>query len=259
MSMRKALLKNLFGSLLIIYITTVPFYGLPLLVCLAPIILLDVFAANSFSWKIHNWTWQERIGDVISILSVFLLGYARANMDLQSACTLPLWLQYVLGVLVVDAFGYWIHYFAHGSNLLWKLHRVHHSRTSPNVWNASYEHFGDAMFRLIAPGLLLVLFGFDHQIIVAVSSLTALVGTVSHLNLDVSIPQPFVWLIVNPITHRIHHHKNEVAVNNGNITHLWDCIMGTYALYEMQPDDYGLKPEQQISDAPTHIFFTTLK
>ena len=34
---------------------------------------------------------------------------------------------------------------------------------------------------------------------------------------------------------------------------------GTYALYEMKPDDYGLNPEQQISDSPVHIFFTTLK
>jgi sterol desaturase/sphingolipid hydroxylase (fatty acid hydroxylase superfamily) len=118
---------------------------------------------------------------------------------------------------------------------------------------------GDAIFRLIAPGLLLVLFGFDHHVIFAVSSLTALVGTGSHLNLKISIPKPFVWLIVNPITHRIHHNKNEVAVNNGNISHLWDHIMGTYALYDdMPPDDYGLPPEEQISDAPTHIFFTTL-
>lgn len=257
--MNKKLLSRLFGATLFFYIIIVPFFGMSVLVCLTPIILLDFFAANSFSWKIHNWTWQERIGDLISIAAVAVLGYARANIGLDNTCSLPLWSQYLVGIAVVDTFGYWVHYFAHGSNFLWKLHRVHHSRVNPNIWNASYEHFGDALFRLIAPGLILVLLGFDNQVIVAVSSLTALIGTVSHLNLNVSIPKPFVRLIVNPITHRIHHHKNEIAVNNGNIFHVWDHIMGTYALYEMNPDDYGLNPEQQISDSPVHIFFTTLK
>lgn len=257
--MKNIFIKSWFGAGLMLYIMVAPFLGLDLIICLVPLILLDVFATNSFSWKIHEWTLQERIGDLVSLVAVSFLGYARSKIGLDHSSSLPVWLQYVLGIAVVDTLGYWIHFIAHGDNPLWKLHRVHHSRTSPNIWNASYEHFGDAIFRLIFPGLILVFLGFDLQVIASVSILTALVGTVSHLNLNVSIPKPFVWIIVNPITHRIHHHKNEVAVNNGNITHLWDHIMGTYALYEMHPGDYGVKPEEQISDAPINIFFTKLK
>jgi len=258
--MIKKLLRNLFGTVLILYIISVPFFGLPLWVCLIPIIFLDVFTPNSLLWKNHSGTWHERIGDVISILAVLGLGYLRSKVDFENVSFLPSWLQYLLGVAVVDTFGFWMHYVAHyGPKILWKFHKVHHSRPSPYVRNASYEHVVDAIFRLITPGLVLVLFGFDPKVIASVSSLAALVGAVSHLNLKMSIPKPFIWLIVNPITHRIHHHKDEVAVNNGNITHLWDHIMGTYALYDMQPNDYGLQPKEQISDAPKHIFFITLK
>jgi sterol desaturase/sphingolipid hydroxylase (fatty acid hydroxylase superfamily) len=256
--MNKNKFLNLIGISVIIYIVTVPFLGLPLWESLLPIIILDVLTVKYFSWKVHNWTWEERIGDVISIATVFVLGYLRASIVSVSHTTLPLWSQYVIGVFIVDTFGYWIHYFAHGDNWLWKLHRVHHSRKSPDILNASTEHFGDALIRLIAPGLVLIFLGFDHQVIVAISALTSLIGTVSHLNLDLSIPKPLIWLVVSPITHRLHHHKNEIAVNNGNITHLWDHLMGTYCLYEMKPDEYGLQEEQQISNNPIYIFYIKL-
>ena len=255
----KNILLNLFGGFLILYVLVIPFLGVSFVYSLAPIILLSFSCANSFSWKIHDWTWNERYGDLISICAVSFLGYLRAYLHDDVSCSLPKYLQYIIGIAIIDTLGYWIHYTSHYSKLLWKLHIVHHSRPVPTIYNSSYEHLGDAILRLIAPGLILVFLGFDKEVIATISCLTGLIGAVSHLNLDIPIPKPFIWLIVNPITHRIHHNKNEIATNNGNITHIWDHIMGTYAFYEMPPEEYGLTEDQQISDAPSNILFTTLK
>lgn len=248
--------SGVFGVLLCSYVILVPFTSLPIVVCIIPIALLDILAANSFSWKIHNWTWQERIGDIFSIVAVAVLGFLRVKVGSPQSSILSVPVQCFFSILIIDTCGYWIHYLAHYSKFLWKLHRVHHSRQSPNIWNASYEHLGDTLFRLIIPGLLLVFLGFDKSVIEMVSCLTALFGAFSHINIKVKIPYPLVSLMINPITHRLHHHKNEIAINNGSITHLWDHFMKTYSLYEMKPDEYGLKPDQQISDSPTHILIT---
>lgn len=249
---RLTLIKYGIGTLLIVYAFLIPMMGISSVLAVMPIAVFAIIGEWRVPWKKHYYTIPERIGDGIAIGVIFFLNSIHDIVPALCLINLPDILQCVFAILVLDASGYWIHYFSHNS-FLWSIHKVHHSREHPTFWNASYEHVLDALFRLIGPGILLILLGFNEYAVTAASCTSALFGAISHLNIRLYFPDWILFLLVTPDSHRLHHHKDKIHTNCGCITHLWDHINGTYLMKKMKPSKYGLSKEQQITDSPFNI------
>ena len=186
-----------------------------------------------------------RITTFLILLPATQLTRVLGNAGLQAAtASLPLWLQFILAVLVADVAEYWIHRALHRVPWLWRFHAVHHSSKSLDWIAGSRAHFVDDV---LIRGLMLVpmMFAFSHEIIVAYLLFVTIHATWAHTNFAPSIP----WLeryLIFPRFHHWHHTSQTEAIDRNFALHFpWiDKLFGTYHLPETGwPESYGLSQE----------------
>jgi sterol desaturase/sphingolipid hydroxylase (fatty acid hydroxylase superfamily) len=71
----------------------------------------------------------------------------------------PAWIQFVIGLVLVDLWMYWWHRINHSVPLLWRFHAVHHSDRELDATSAVRFHTGEIVFSGIARLLVLPLLG----------------------------------------------------------------------------------------------------
>lgn len=155
----------------------------------------------------------------------------------------PLALQTVLALLVIEFFLYWKHRLAHEWPPLWRFHAVHHSVTRLWFLNTGRFHLVDTLTGLAVAMPLLLLLGAPKDVLVLVSAITAIVGILTHANVQMECG----WLnyIFNtPSLHRWHHSKvkEEGNTNYGENLVIFDQIFGTfYYPPGRPPSDIGIE------------------
>ncbi len=159
---------------------------------------------------------------------------------------LPQWSQYLLLFLLVDFLGYWGHRVLHASNVLWRLHQVHHSTMQIDVFNGIRQHIGEDLFYRMFQYLPLGLFGFSVTETFWVALVQSFFSSFTHANVRLKLG-PLKYLFNNPELHIWHHSRIEGRgnVNFGDALSCWDFIFGTgYAPREEQ----GITEEFDGSD-----------
>jgi len=186
-----------------------------------------------------------RITTFLILLPATQLTSVLSNAGLQAAtASLPLWLQFLLAILVADLAEYWIHRALHGVPWLWRFHAIHHSSRSLDWIAGSRAHIVDDV---LIRGLMLVpmMFAFSHAVIVAYLLFVTIHATWAHTNFGPSIP----WLeryLIFPRFHHWHHTSQTEAIDKNFALHFpWiDKLFGTYYLPEAGwPESYGLSHE----------------
>lgn len=152
---------------------------------------------------------------------------------------LPVGLQVVVVVLVMDLFGYWAHRALHALPVLWAFHRIHHSQRRLNVLTNFRFHFVDVtLFGLatFVPGLVL---NAPREAWVPASAVVLAVQLLAHSGLDQGFG-PLDRVLVSPRFHAIHHstEARHQGLNFGMLFTLWDRLFGT-ALDEPAPRSTG--------------------
>jgi len=141
----------------------------------------------------------------------------------------PLALQVALGLVIAEAGLYWKHRLAHERPWLWRFHAVHHSVTRLWFFNTGRFHLVDTLTGLAVSMPLLLLLGAPRDTLLLVSAITAIVGILTHCNIEMRCGI-FNYVFNTPVLHRWHHSKKaeEGNRNYGENLVLFDQIFGTY-------------------------------
>jgi sterol desaturase/sphingolipid hydroxylase (fatty acid hydroxylase superfamily) len=199
--------------------------------------------------------------DVFYLLTGFVAGTSLAITYVVSASALvgflgvprlavldlPLWLGAVVALVSLDAGNYLAHWLMHRYDLLWEVHKVHHSSRTLD-WLATFRsHFLEqALRRLLAP-LAIILAGIPLEAtIVGASVFNAWAMFVhSNLRLDLRALEP---VLVTPRLHRVHHDPATTHKNFGTVFTLWDRLLRDTFVHRDVADDvtFGVPGEVDL-------------
>jgi sterol desaturase/sphingolipid hydroxylase (fatty acid hydroxylase superfamily) len=166
---------------------------------------------------------------------------------------LPLWVQFLLGLLLLDLIGAWlIHWLQHKVKWMWKFHLIHHTDTFVDTTTANRHHPFESVLRFLFTLLAVIVAGTPMWMVLAYQSLSVALSQFNHANirLPAGLDRILCWLIVTPNMHHIHHHYQQpyTDTNYGNIFPFWDRLFGTFAATDQEKLIYGvdthLKPEE---------------
>lgn len=155
---------------------------------------------------------------------------------------IPLLAQVALGLVLVELGLYWKHRLAHEWYPLWRFHAVHHSVTRLWFLNTGRFHLVDTLTGLLVGIPVLLLLGAPKDVMIMVSAITAIVGILTHSNVEMRCG----WLnyVFNtPELHRWHHSKiaAEGNKNYGENLMLFDQLFGSFFFPARRPPrDIGI-------------------
>ena len=158
---------------------------------------------------------------------------------------LPLPAQTALGLVVVEAGLYWKHRLAHEWAWLWRFHAVHHSVTRLWFFNTGRFHVVDTVTGLMVGMPVLLLLGAPRDVLLLVSAITAIVGMLTHCNVEMRTGL-LNYVFNTPGLHRWHHSKvlSEGNRNYGENLVLFDQLFGTFYNSRREPPvDIGIAYE----------------
>lgn len=161
----------------------------------------------------------------------------------------PLALQTVLGLVVMEAGLYWKHRLAHEWPPLWRFHAVHHSVTRLWFFNTGRFHLVDTVTGLAVGMPVLLLLGAPHDVLVLCSAVTAIIGILTHSNVEMRCG-PLDYVFNTPSLHRWHHSKelSEGNRNYGENLMLFDLLFGTFYRADRRPPaDIGIRHDMPAS------------
>lgn len=167
-----------------------------------------------------------------------------ANEGLKSAVqSLPLWLQFLLALLLADLAQALLHRAYHRVPFLWRFHAVHHSSRHMDWLAGSRMHLLEVLLTRTAVLMPLVLVGFSGEALNAYVIVVGLQAVLAHANLRID----FGWLeyvLVTPRYHHWHHVRDPAWVDRNYAIHLplVDMLMGTFkrAPPGEWPPEYGV-------------------
>lgn len=150
----------------------------------------------------------------------------------------PLWLEFLLAVLILD-FAIWLqHLITHKVPLLWRLHRVHHADVDLDVTTAIRFHPVEIGLSMLLKIGLVYLIGPAAWAVIVFEVLLNGTAMFNHANLRLPLwlDRVLRYLLVTPDMHRVHHsvHRAEHDSNYGFSLSIWDRMFGTYIA---QPQD----------------------
>jgi sterol desaturase/sphingolipid hydroxylase (fatty acid hydroxylase superfamily) len=163
----------------------------------------------------------------------FTAGLRAARLDLGLwGSAWPLWLQLVVGVVVLDFFTWLAHFLLHRLAWGWRVHRVHHSDVAVDVTTAFRQHPGETVWRLAWRVLPVTILGIPISVVALYELLSATNGLLEHANIAVHarLDRIVRWVFVTPNMHKWHHSREarETDTNYGNILSVWDRLFGTF-------------------------------
>jgi len=173
----------------------------------------------------------------------------------------PVWLEFVLALVLLDLAIYGQHIATHKIPLLWALHKVHHADRDFDVTTAIRFHPAEIILSMLYKSVLVLLLGPSLLAVFVFALILNLCAMFNHSNLR--LPD---WLdkylrlaLVTPDMHRVHHSAvpRETNSNYGFSIALWDRIFGTYIA---QPaaghDDMTIGLTEYQSDDPAGFWWS---
>lgn len=147
---------------------------------------------------------------------------------------MPLWLQVIVGVMLLDLIGaYFAHWTEHKVKWMWKFHLVHHSDTTVDVTTGLRHHPGETVIRISFTIFGVAIVGAPIGIVFLYQSLSVLFAHLTHANIrmPVKVDRALSWIFITPLMHKVHHHYTQplTDTNYGNIFAIWDRVFGTFA------------------------------
>jgi sterol desaturase/sphingolipid hydroxylase (fatty acid hydroxylase superfamily) len=143
----------------------------------------------------------------------------------------PIYMQFILGFIIIEFLNYWLHRFIHNSRLMWRFHEVHHSSTELNWLSGVRAHPIDGIIFAILNAVVFCAIGSDFSVAVMIGTIEGVHGMYKHANFKNNIG--FLrYIIVSTEMHRCHHisEMKYQQANYGNTLSVFDWIFGTAIL-----------------------------
>ena len=149
---------------------------------------------------------------------------------------LPVPARFVLALLLFDLVAYAVHRALHQSDLLWNLHKVHHSSLELDGVAATRQHVMENMIRFLPSQLAMFLVGIPTAQVAPAVALGAVFAIVEHSNLRLDVR----WLekiVITPRLHRRHHVPATSMTNYGGVFSIWDRMFGSFVSMDTAPEE----------------------
>jgi sterol desaturase/sphingolipid hydroxylase (fatty acid hydroxylase superfamily) len=155
----------------------------------------------------------------------------------------PVWVQWMVVLIIFDFWMYLWHMINHKIPLLWRFHSVHHSDEEMDVSSAVRFHTGEIILSAAARLVLAPLLGMQIQQVLVFEIILQPIILFQHSNvrLPASLDRLIRCVIVTPRMHWVHHSKYqpETDSNYSSLLSIWDRLFGTFKLRE-NPDEIEL-------------------
>ena len=155
---------------------------------------------------------------------------------------LPLAVQVGLMLLVAEFFRYWLHVAAHNTELLWRLHAVHHSQHKLYWLNVGRFHPIEKALQYTLDLLPFILIGVNEAVLALYFVFYGVNGFFQHSNINARYGL-LNYIVSGAELHRWHHSKlaEESNRNYGNNLILWDLVFRSWFLpKDRRVTDLGL-------------------
>ncbi len=169
----------------------------------------------------------------------------------------PLWVEFILAMLILDFLIWAQHLITHKVPFLWRLHRVHHADTDIDVTTAIRFHPVEiALSMLLKIGAVYALGPAAVAVLVFEIALNGC-AMFNHANLKLSknVDAVLRLFLVTPDMHRVHHSdkRSEHDSNYGFSISLWDRLFKTYIAQPAKGHDDMTIGLQWQDERPTRI------
>jgi len=151
-------------------------------------------------------------------------------------------LQFAMTFLAREFLGYWFHRGMHTFAFAWEAHKYHHAATEFTMLTASRHHIVETAMSHLFLTLPLVFLGMTGDVFVALTIASDVLGRFNHSLLDWKFGWLGSWLLVSPVTHRIHHSPlpEHWDKNFSNNLLIWDRLFGTWYAGDTVNADVGV-------------------
>jgi sterol desaturase/sphingolipid hydroxylase (fatty acid hydroxylase superfamily) len=208
--------------------------------------------------------WASNVGN--SFLNTFLLRFALpvvpALMAVKAAemgigifnfYDLPHSFAVIASILALDLVIYFQHRIFHRSDILWRLHRMHHTDRYMDAGTALRFHVLEiALSLFIKVGAIFVL-GASFEAVVLFEIILNSAAMFNHANISLphKLDRFLRFFLVTPDMHFVHHsrRRGEMNSNFGFSLSWWDLLFGTYRV-EPADGNPGMKPGLDGFDDP---------
>ena len=143
----------------------------------------------------------------------------------------PLAAQVALMLLSAELLRYWLHRAAHNTNLLWRLHAVHHAPKKLYWLNVGRFHPSEKALQFVLDALPFILIGVGEETLAFYFVFYAVNGFFQHSNVDARYGI-LNYIVSGAELHRWHHSRlpAESNRNYGNNLIVWDLVFGSWFL-----------------------------
>ena len=180
-------------------------------------------------------------------LSVFVLRPILSRLSIRPIAGtidgLPLIAKLAIALVVFDFVSFTVHRGLHRYDVLWNIHKVHHSSLHLDGFATTRTHMAENMLRFVPGQAVLFLGGMPATVVAPAVAIAAIYGVSNHSNLGINLR----WIeavLVTPRLHRRHHVPSTTQNNYGVMFTLWDRLSGTLVRLETEPDErYGVPGE----------------
>jgi lathosterol oxidase len=134
--------------------------------------------------------------------------------------------RFLCALVVVDLGNYLAHWAMHRSDVLWELHKVHHSSPTLDVMATFRSHVGEQLLRrgLAFAGVFAT--GMPADVVLAAAGVFQIWAMANHANVRLGLGR-FERHLVTSARHRAHHVPATSERNLGTIFTWWDRFRGT--------------------------------
>jgi sterol desaturase/sphingolipid hydroxylase (fatty acid hydroxylase superfamily)/rhodanese-related sulfurtransferase len=154
------------------------------------------------------------------------------DWGLFNMVALPVWLEMVLAVVLLDLAIWAQHVATHHVPILWRLHSVHHADLDLDASSALRFHPIEILVSALYKLMIILVLGPAIVAVIAFEILLNASAMFNHANLAIPKRMDAVLrlIFVTPDMHRIHHSiiRTEHDRNFGFCLSIWDRFFGTY-------------------------------
>ena len=148
---------------------------------------------------------------------------------------------FVVGFVLMDFFGYWLHRASHHWQWLWQLHSVHHSDQELDASTGLRNHPVEVSLSVTLTVLICLSTGLPMWTEGARAIIVNPWCLLQHARISRIdwLERKLGWLLATPDIHKIHHGTQapQINANYGVMFSFWDRLFGTYldpSIYRVQ-------------------------
>ena len=212
--------------------------------------------------RLQRWMRAASLWIYGSLLSQYLApvtGFASAvfaqthSIGLLNFVNVPVWVQVLITVVVLDLTAFLQHRALHEWPLLWRAHRVHHSDVEIDAATSLRFHPLETGFRVITQAPVILLLGLPPEAFLIGFAVLTIINVYTHINVRMPsvVEQSLSRVLITPAAHRLHHSVEErySERNFGGIFNLWDRLGATYCdgVHLSRDMEFGLGGEDALS------------